>query len=66
MKIRLHTNYAHPTWGSGEPGSVLDLPEADAEPLLTAGYAERVEPPPRQVFESAAMPPPIKGRGSLR
>ncbi|HEX4499851.1 MAG TPA: hypothetical protein VH187_01590 [Scandinavium sp.] len=44
MKIRINTIMAHPTLGTAEPGTILDVPEADAQPLLDSKVAERVEP----------------------
>lgn len=46
MKIRLSCTY-HNERGEkvGEYGDVLDLPQAEADPLVRGGSAELVEPP---------------------
>ena len=44
MKLRLKTLMAGPD-GVFPPGSVIDPPDDEAEALISAGYAERLEPP---------------------
>ena len=43
MKVVINTIMAHPRFGTAEPGTVLDLSEADAQALIECGAAERVE-----------------------
>ncbi len=43
MKIRLKTLMAGPD-GVFQPGSVIDRPNEEAEALISAGYAECLEP----------------------
>jgi hypothetical protein len=52
MKVRLKTLMAGPDGVFG-PGSVIDLDSDQAEALVTAGYAERLEHP----VETAALEP---------
>jgi hypothetical protein len=40
MKIKMNTAMAHPRLGVAHPGQILDLPEADARPLLESGHAD--------------------------
>ena len=42
MRIKLNTIMAHPSFGTAEPGAVLELPDADAKPLLEAGVADPI------------------------
>ena len=55
MKIRLITLMAGPE-GVFPPGSVIDPPREEAEALISAGYAERLEHPP----ETASIEPGIR------
>ncbi len=52
MKVKLGcTYYDEKRDKKGEPGDVLDLPKAEAEPLLRGGSAELVEPPKKSERE---------------
>ena len=57
MKVRLKTLMAGPD-GVFPPGSVIDPPNDEAEALISAGYAERLERPPETAAaEAAAIDP---------
>lgn len=59
MRVRLIAIYAGPR-GAFAPGTVLDLPDAEAAALVRGGYAalvveEEVEAPPRRESEESPV-----------
>lgn len=52
MRIKMNTIMAHPKHGVAQPGEIIDLPEADAAPLLKGGHAN----PVTQKTSPAAVP----------
>ena len=55
MKVRMRTLMAGPQ-GVFPPGSIVELDADDAEVLVSAGYAERLE----RAVETAAIEPGIR------
>ncbi|MFA5423835.1 MAG: hypothetical protein WC374_08265 [Phycisphaerae bacterium] len=53
MIVRMRTTYASPT-GNCKAGDTIDLPDAEAQKLLKAGYAEPVK---EIVIETAVVMP---------
>jgi hypothetical protein len=60
MKVRLKTLMAGPE-GVFPPGSVIDLDASEADALIAAGYAERLERP----AETAAIEPGTRAVKSI-
>ncbi|UXQ89122.1 hypothetical protein [Synechococcus phage MinM1] len=60
MHIRIVARAALPGGGIANPGTVLDLPEAEAAPLLDGGLAEPWPPAPEAPAEPAPEPDPNK------
>ncbi len=57
MRVRLKTLMAGPQ-GVFQPGSIIDPPAEEAEALISAGYAERLERPPETAgVETATIDP---------
>lgn len=61
MHIRIVTRTALPGGGMANPDTILDLPEAEAAPLLEAGAAEPWPPAPAPEPEGEPEPEP-KGK----
>ncbi len=62
MRIKMNTFMAHPKHGVARAGQVIDLPDADAKPMLEGGHADPVD----QKIKPAAVPvsaPPIRPIG---
>lgn len=57
MKVRLHTLMAGPD-GVSQPGTVLDVPQAEAVRLAATGAASLMEPPQVEKREQAAVTAP--------